>query len=402
MSARLLYFVVVTLLATSLLGWAHGSWSVRMLDMAIVAVSFNSISRFFSNKNGLQTVKRRNVIFCLFLFTLGVLHIGLGKSTIWHFALYNRRWLMLLFAQDLMSASREERQAFLRTILVLTTLQSLVYIFQNLTGLNVTFWSDTIETMTGLQRFTVKPALLYFTVFALLTRSQSMALNGDAFDGIGESRMRWCTAINLVAMLYTGSLGLIASVLVASVVVVIKARSALRVASLALMLLAILYTSDFMGLKSKLDYASSEVKLVEMEDRKYFNNSSSAAFRLAMLVERMDFLAHKDWHSRMFGHTFQPDGLLSKQIFDLGTPSKGIAVGREQYDSVDIAYVGGLMRYGYVGILAFLGFLATFLAKELGRRLGFGIVCLVVCWSFSMSMFFLNPFHVILFLTFRK
>ena len=55
---------------------------------------------------------------------------------------------MLLFAQDLMTSSREELQAFLRTILVLTTLQSVVYIFQNLTGLNVTFWSNTIETMT--------------------------------------------------------------------------------------------------------------------------------------------------------------------------------------------------------------------------------------------------------------
>ena len=372
------------------------------MDLAIVAVGVNSITRLFGKKYGLQTVKRRNVIFCLFLFTLGVLHIGLGKSSMWHFALYNRRWLMLLFAQDLMSASREERQAFLRTIVVLTTLQSVVYIFQNLTGLNVTFWSDTIETMTGQSRFAVKPALLYFIVFALLTRSQTMALHAGAFDGIGESRIRWFTAINLVAMLYTGSLGLIASVLVASVVVVVKARSALRVASLAFMLLAFLVTSDFMGLKSKLDYALSEVELVEAVDRKYFNNSSSAAFRLAMLAERMDFLANKDWHSRMFGHTFQPDSRLSKQIFVLGTPSPGITLGREQFDSIDIAYVGGLMRYGYVGICVFFGFLATFVAKGLGRRLGFGIVCLVFCWSFSTSTFFVNPFYVVLFPILRK
>ena len=81
-----------------------------------------------------------------------------------------------------------------------------------------------------------------------------MTLHGDTFDGIGECRMRWCTAINLVAMLYTGSLGLIASVLVASVVVVVNeigvARRLLGFHAVGRSL------PRFLSLKSKLDYAS--------------------------------------------------------------------------------------------------------------------------------------------------
>ena len=353
---------------------------IRSLDIAIALLLayFLIFGTYYLSKPKMHT----KIGIVVFVFILGT-HLFSLKSSILDIVLYNRRWLIIMIIFPLRNISGKELNAIFRFLIKITTVQCCIYILQYVFQYHILFWLTSVETITGQTRFTGRPVLLYLVIYYLLKEHKTTSTI--------------TLLINGVALVLTGSLGLILAVTTAVIVLNANFRSFLGLAMAVGLVIAIVSKLDVLGLRTKFDYGLEEYSNVGIMDYRYFHNSSSGVFRLMLLKERVDYINDVRVIDRLTGLTFRSDQKLTEELFILGTPSPNLVLRREQYDSADIAYAGMLMRFGFLGLLQLIFLCFSFLSSLFRLREVLAVFFLILIYSFTSSIFYLNPFFIIAF-----
>jgi hypothetical protein len=287
------------------------------------------------------------------------------------------------------SFSWRDYQRFIRTILVLTTIHTLLYILQYFIG----YCFCTLPEQTGVNELggsryhNSPPYIIPILVYSVFTTAKSKS------------------KIILIILFFIAIILIQARGLIIATISILLLFQFLQ-NKIKLQTLLILSLLGIVGYNVTINYfpiitdrfidLSEEISMtseMDFNDLNWFYHQGSFIFRLGVTYERLMYVLAEPIRI-ILGVGFVPDMDITTPIFIVGTQSPKLPTGFEQYNSVDIFFPNIITRYGIVGSIIFLYFiLKLFTFSFNNRRLLWGKILLTYLWSLFFISFNNNSFY---------
>lgn len=347
---RFITLIVVCILSTNYFGFADlgfilGSLSLQHGDLALLLIFILIPFRTINTDNQFINIKKVLVLFLIFL-SISILYDYLirGTSPIQIFRT-TRKAGYLAFFFLIYSFDLRDYKIFIKILIFITILHSLLYISQYLMGYTLKP-SGIIMNELGGARYRYAPVyIIPVLIICLFTRK---------FISFFVYLILFLTVIIL-----TQTRGTIISAICVIFLFLLfkKIHFSVLISYIILFLLIYTFTINYFPIiKERFLNFGEEIKMVNAMDYNNlssFYHNGSFIFRIGVTYERLIYVL-KEPASAVLGVGFTPDLDIQRPIFTLGTFSPSLPSGFEQYNSADILFPNIITRYGIVGSLLFL------------------------------------------------
>jgi hypothetical protein len=278
------------------------------------------------------------------------------------------------------SFERKNYIQVIKFIFVITIIHSLFYISQYFTGYSLTPNSDMENELGGL-RYSNVPSYIIPVLAISLFSIKNMFFKIFAL------------IIILVTIVLAQSRGAIISV-IAVLFLFLLLEKKIQLLNLIFISVIVFFSYNiilnyFPIISERFLHLNDEINMVDKMDYKKmedFYQQGSFIFRYGLTYERLLYVLEEPMRI-VFGVGFVPDIDLLKPIFVLGTPSPALPTGYEQYNSVDIFFPNIITRYGIVGSILYIYFIAElFVFSFRFRELLYG----KILFTYLLSLVFIS------------
>jgi hypothetical protein len=357
-----------------------GTFSMQYGDLALLLIFSLLPFRKKTTDNHIKNITKALIIFLVFLIVSFLYDYLIYHTTPMQIFRTSRKLGYIAFFFLISSFERKNYIQVIKFIFVITIIHSLFYISQYFTGYSLTPNSDMENELGGLRYSNVPsyiiPVLaislfsiknMFFKIFALIIILVTIVL--------AQSRG---AIISVIAVLFLFLLLekkiQLLNLIFISVIVFFSYNIILNY--FPIISERFLHLNDEMNMVDKMDYK-------KMED---FYQQGSFIFRYGLTYERLLYVLEEPMRI-VFGVGFVPDIDLLKPIFVLGTPSPALPTGYEQYNSVDIFFPNIITRYGIVGSILYIYFIAElFVFSFRFRELLYG----KILFTYLLSLVFIS------------
>lgn len=327
-----------------------GPISLQHGDLALLLIFLLLPFRKKLNNKQLKGIQRALTLFLIFLVVSIVYDFFFRGTSLMQIFRTTRKIGYLAFFFLFNSFSWHDYKKFIRFLIVIVVIHSLLYISQYVFGYSFTSAGIAIDELDGL-RYSNAPTyilpILVICVFALSNIKTKISL----------------IILFLIVIVLTQSRGAIISVM-SVLLLYLFLQTKIKLHTLLFISLVII-----IGYNITLSYLPvigvrflhlfEQINLVgEMNynNLQSFFHQGSFIFRLGVTYERLMYVLEEPMRI-IFGVGFVPDMDITTPIFIVGTASPVLPTGFEQYNSVDIFFPNIITRYGIVGSLIFLYFI---------------------------------------------
>lgn len=362
---------------------------IKNVDLAIVYTFVISIYLLATNRMRLP-----NTIYIKFFYVFLLGFVGCILCSLIHYnftpyqILQGGRSFLLVFSLPIILQIRPiEMQKMFEWLLWITVITSILYILQIVFGrpLMPYPYDIKIDGSTGLIRLYNSPALLTFFFLLSFMAPKYFPVNA-----------RWFQAIFLIALLCTlGRTRIITSLLTLGLAMILNRQSGRLLKAIVFIGLLIIPFMGTLTARFEKGNTGSDIQYVMKKgvDVDYTSGTSGTlTYRIAWVVERAQYLAHRPLVEQLFGLGLISDsqrivhrmyrfrlGLYNEENRDIG-----------QLTTPDISYGNILSRLGYLGGATYLLFILSltyycFRQRHLNTFIAICAASLIMNFVLSMS-----------------
>lgn len=322
----------------------RGSDLCFFMNFVLLPVAIKRRNRERINDKMINRIIKLFIGFIIFEFFYTIL---IGADTVGYALKVIRIPLMFLVYYPFSTIPLECYKRFLKIMLWITVLQGVLFLLQFI-GINLLAGRFDNESFAFSFALNIPTLLYFYTLFCL--------------DAKYVQKYKYLLlAFFLVILLLTFVRALIISVLLSIVIYIVMVRGLKRSMTIIIAMLVVAPIAlNVMEKKSSVSGSghstTEELKLLfsGIDNLRYLaDDAGSSVFRLAMLIERCDYLVSNPEYL-LFGvgaiHEDSPN-CYNRFTFSLGTRNEGRYWGKCLIESGDITWVPITLRYGLVGVV---------------------------------------------------
>lgn len=362
----------------------RGSDLCLFMNFILLPVALSRRRRENINDKETNKVIKLFIGFIIFEFALTYLT---GADSIGNAMKVIRIPLMFLAYYPFSTIPLDIYKRYIKIMLWVTIIQGILFLLQ-FVGINLLAGRFDTEAFTFAFALNI-PTFIYFYIFFSL-------------DAKYIKKYKYpLLALFFVILLFTYVRSIIIALLACIIIYIITIRGLKR--SMPIILSLVIIAPIVMGVLEKKSTVSGSSMSTKEEIallfsgtdnlRRIGNDGGSSIFRLAMLIERFDYLIQNPEYL-LFGvgaiHEDSPN-CYNRFDFALGTRNEGRMYGKCMIESGDITWVPVTLRYGLVGIVIHLAILITIIKLARKRKdilkILFPLIIFIFLKSFSGPLF---------------
>jgi len=315
---------------------------IQMSDLALVYVLVILFVQLLRGKiKQLPRILKPINYFLIFLSIVIMIDLIINGTPLGDVFKTTRHWLFLLFVYLLPSYKEKDILQALKWIIVLTFMQTLLFLTEPVTGKVLFSYQGTLEalSLTNISRYSMLPPFIAFLFVWIFSRKISK---------------QWLKFVGVVLILLAILISQIRSMLLATLIIFIisiflskKQKIYKKIIMLFSIISVILLIMFYEPLNERFSSGVRDFNNVTVENA----NHSSTGFRSMLFLERLNYILEKP-STAIYGLGFIAEKNYKGHQFSIGHYTKDGEV--EQLDTGDMTWVLFAVRLGIIGTFFYL------------------------------------------------